>query len=421
MRNLLFLFLCIPSVTPGQPITESIPLKWSAEIGRVTYRTEPVVIGTRLFVGSNGLQLNDYYHEDGNGVAVIDGVKGAVFARLGNDAWGDLDVNGIVALGDEVFFGNDNDEFLCYNGKTLELIWRIPTSGDVEHAPVVVTRRNGEKAIVFATEFGEVRAVEPATGNTIWVQYHPQFDGWKPGKNRFVYRVGAAFRSGDIYFAPPFVADVNGDGVSDFVYSSRYGYDVISGQTGKRIYAIERPCSYFIRPHVLESSDGYILLHFATDWESKSTEITRYDLRSGRVIGRGELPFRMYPSTMQTPTADTWAQRVNGYIVRLQSSEQEADLIPTGEKLTVTSDFYGHQLMQFRGKKYVPMIAEYDWATHSSNFLLLDPVTWETAHQFTLPHTTESIPHLIDVDNDGVLELLYGCTNGTLYCHEIPQ
>jgi hypothetical protein len=51
---------------------------------------------------------------------------------------------------------------------------------------------------------------------------------------------------------------------------------------------------------------------------------------------------------------------------------------------------------------------------------LLDPSTLHLVASFDLPGRCESRPHLLDVDGDGALELLFGCANGVFYCHEIP-
>ena len=59
-------------------------------------------------------------------------------------------------------------------------------SGDVEHQPTLIVRKNGN-LIAFATEVGEIRAVELKKGNTVWKYYDSNFNGWKEGHNRFVF------------------------------------------------------------------------------------------------------------------------------------------------------------------------------------------------------------------------------------------
>jgi hypothetical protein len=424
MRVPLIFSLLIPQLAIGQNIAEVLPLKWSAEIGNVTYRSTIGMHGTTLFVGSNGKQFNDYYHEGGNGVYALDGRTGQVIRRLGTDAWGDLDVNGVVVEQGRVYFGNDNDEFLCYDAASGALLWRLPTSGDVEHAPTVIRRKGGDRAVVYATEFGEVRAVNPRDGSTVWEHYHPDFDGWKPGKNRFVYRVGAAMRSGNLYFAPPAVVDVDGDGVQDLVYSSTWEHvTVISGQNGRQLRYLDLPTTAFETPHIIESDGGPVLLAFEREWEPKSTTIHRVNLRTGEELTPSKVPYYFNQSITAPNMSDSWTHNTNGVVLRLRAQAPLIQLLPNpaGRAETDPGGFYGRDRMKYRGKEWVAIIEEYDYKTDRSTLSLLDPETWAPTYRFILPAQTESRPHLVDVDGDGEEELLFGSYDGVLYCHEIPQ
>ena len=423
MRVSLIFSLLIPQLATGQNIAEVLPLKWSAEIGNVTYRSTIGVHGTTLFVGSNGRKFNDYYHEGGNGVYALDGRTGQVIRRLGTDAWGDLDVNGVVVEQGRVYFGNDNDEFLCYDAASGALLWRLPTSGDVEHAPTLIRRKAGDRVVVYATELGEVRAVNPRDGSTVWEHYHPDFDGWKPGKNRFVYRVGAAMRSGDWYFAPPAVVDVDGDGVLDLVYSSRRNVMVLSGQNGRTLRNLQLYHSYFATPHLIESPSGPVFLYFYRDWDTHTTEIRRINLATGDDLTSSKVPFDFYEGITQCGISDTWTHNDDGVVLRLRAEAPFVQLLPNpaGRAEVDAGRFYGQDRLTFRGKEWVAIIEEYDYKTDRSTLSLLEPETWAPAYRFILPAQTESRPHLVDVDGDGEVELLFGSYDGVLYCHEIPQ
>lgn len=423
MRVPLIFSLLIPQLAISQDIADVFPLKWSAEIGNVTYRSTIGVHGTTLFVGSNGEKFNDYYHEAGNGVYALDGLTGQVIRRLGTDAWGDLDVNGVVVDQGRVYFGNDNDEFLCYDAASGKLLWRLPTSGDVEHAPTILRRRGGDQVIVFATEIGEIRAVNPNDGSTVWVYYHPEFDGWKPGKNRFVYRVGAAIRSGNRYFAPPEVVDANGDGVLDLVYSSNGLVETISGQNGRLLNTFPTQVAYFATPHIVESSAGPVLLVFYHEWESNTTRIRRINLRTGEELTASRVELDFYEGITAPINSDSWTHNHKGVVLRLRAEAPLIQLLPNpaGRGEVDPGGFYAHDLLTFRGKQWVAIIDEYDYKTKKSTLSLLDPETWAPTYRFTLPAQTESLPHLMDVDGDGEEELLFGSYDGVLYCHEIPQ
>ena len=137
IKRILFVWVVCASATTAttataQDIHDHLPLKWTAEIGQVSYRTVPALTNGRLFVGSNGNYFRDFRIEDAGGVYVLDAATGRQVGKIGGESWGDLDVNGVVAHDGQVFFGNDNEEFMCYDGGTLEPVWRLPVSCDVD-------------------------------------------------------------------------------------------------------------------------------------------------------------------------------------------------------------------------------------------------------------------------------------------------
>lgn len=218
---------------------------WDVDIGNMSYRSNFEMVDNHLYVGSNGNYFNDWHTwDEKSGVYKIDINNGQIKKKFADGEMGDMDVNGLLYYNRNLYFGNDNDEFLCTD-LDGNLIWRIPVSGDVEHEPTLIKRKNGN-IIVFATEVGEVRAVSPKNGNTVWNYFHPKFDGWKEGNNRFIFKLKTHFRSGYIFFNSPTIADFNRDGVMDLVYN---GYDktILNGINGKVIknYSISRQNTSF--------------------------------------------------------------------------------------------------------------------------------------------------------------------------------
>ena len=146
-----------------------------------------------------------------------------------------MDVNGLLAYNNKYYFGNDNDEFICMDisGKTH---WTNFTSGDIEHEPVLI-KINQQHVIVYASETGEVRAVNPDNGKTIWEYYSPNFKGWKPGDNRAVFKVKSFFKNSTDFFTKPLITDLNKDGVNDLLYMT-YPKEIfaINGKTGQLLW-----------------------------------------------------------------------------------------------------------------------------------------------------------------------------------------
>lgn len=214
-------------------IDEVFTKMWDVDIGNMSYRSNFEMVDNHLYVGSNGTHYQDWHTwDEKSGVYKINTKSGQIKEKFADGEMGDMDVNGLLYYNRNLYFGNDNDEFLCTNldGK---LLWRIPVSGDVEHEPTLIKRKNGN-IIVFATEVGEVRAVNPKNGKTVWDYFHPNFSGWKDGDNRLVFKLKTHFKSGKIFFDAPEIADYNFDGVADLLYNT-YGMTIINGQNGKLI------------------------------------------------------------------------------------------------------------------------------------------------------------------------------------------
>ena len=411
----------------GQEIATAFPLKWKAPIGQVSYRTQPALVQGKLFVGSNGNHFNDYLLDSGNGVHVLDAKSGKSLGVLGTDTWGDLDVNGVLAVGDRIFFGNDNDEFLCYSAKDLKLLWRIPTSGDCEHAPTLLRRKDGDQVIVFATEIGEIRAVRPSNGATVWVHYDRNFEGWKPGKTPFVYRVASSFQTGTTFFDAPHVSDLSGDGVFDFVYFDFDAVSVISGQTGTEILYKDNPpgvhYNNYSSPTVIQTPQGACLFQSGTHFQKGTSFLARTLLPSGKQLTPIELQkdtrLDAFPSPLAAQSG-ILLLNPNGNF-RLHGSNNTS--IPVGGRASETPSgqgFLGRDSFTYKGKPVLVHIQEYVYGSKLSRLTLLSGSDLSIVADYSLPTRCESKPHLLDVDADGHLELLYGCSDGYLYCHEIP-
>ena len=196
--SLLFLFFFAASPKEIKPtesfpaIETEFPLLWKTKMGCASFRTNIIVNKDELIIGSNGSGFMDYnIFDKQSGVYRINRVSGRVNKLIANQSFGDMDVNGVLQLDNKLYFGNDNEEFLC-TSIDGDIIFRNATSGDIEHEPVLINNK-GINSIVYASERGEIRAISPLTGNTIWSYYTPDFTGWKPGDNRIVFKIGSYF------------------------------------------------------------------------------------------------------------------------------------------------------------------------------------------------------------------------------------
>ena len=434
--SLLLLFGLAPAIPPRPgpippaelatpPVASVLPLKWKVRIGQISYRTEPALANGKLFIGSNGSHFNDYALDSGNGVYVLNAKTGKELHNLGTGTWGDLDVNGVVAAGDRVIFGNDNDEFLCYSAKDFRLLWRKKSSGDCEHVPTLIRRKGGDQIVVCATEVGEIRAMRPSDGSTVWVHYAEDFSGWKPGDSRAAFAVAAPFQSGYTYFTPPAVRDLNGDGVRDLIYYAPGSVVCISGQTGAQLLrkALPRKGDH-LSPCIIDSPQGPCLVTAAYSFERETYYIHRVLLPSGKELAPIPVAQSIYMLAYTPPEPQKSGILIlskTGFTRYDGSSSPPLPLpIDVNGANGSTSRFIGSRTVTFRGAEVLPDIHESVYQRDGGLLRFLHPTTLHTEAAFMLPDRCESRPHLLDVDADGSLELLYGCRDGYLYCHEIP-
>jgi len=247
MRLTLLVFSFLPisffdSDKPDRypPIDKQFDLLWSTQMGSASFKSNLIITNNNLIIGSNGSDFMDYYISDkASGVYTIDRKDGSIINHFANESIGDMDVNGLLLHNNRLYFGNDNEEFLCtsLDGK---IIFRNPTSGDIEHEPVLINNKATQQ-IIYATEMGEVKAINPITGKAIWSYYTPDFEGWKPGDNRGIFKVKSFFTNSSSFYTKPIVADLTNDGVSDLVYLT-YNSKIyaINGASGKLLWLNEQ-------------------------------------------------------------------------------------------------------------------------------------------------------------------------------------
>jgi len=228
-----------------RPIEKTFPLIWKSKVGSACFRGNILLDSSQIVFGSNGNNFMDYdLYDDLSGLYLIDSKNGKIKKHVHGNKFGDMDVNGVLSYQDKLYYGNDNEEFIC-SSKNGDILWRLPTSGDIEHEPMLISSKKGNM-IVYATETGEACAVDPASGKKYWSYFMPDFNGWKPGNNRTIFKVKSYFSNTQTFFTKPVIADLDRDGNDDLVYLT---YDdaiiAINGKTGKSQWSIKNPKSVF--------------------------------------------------------------------------------------------------------------------------------------------------------------------------------
>jgi len=427
------------SAQPLPAIETEMPLRWKTRIGNTTFRSNMLLHNGELYIGSNGTSYKDYsVIDETSGVYVLDSRSGRVKRHFAHATFGDMDVNGLMMYNNRLYFGNDNEEFLCtdLNGTIL---WRLPASGDVEHEPVLLNIR-GRKVVVYASESGEVRAVDPAKGATVWSYFIPEFQGWKPGDNRTVFKVQAWFSNTLALLSKPLVADLNSDGVTYLIYP---GYNdkvyAVSGATGRSLWTYSNGNMLdlsaalggtAVNPTIMLTSRIY------SDSGARGTYLLTLS-KQGHLLQKQLMDAETYGAglnTLQLPGTGALFTNAGGlalidktgsmqslcrnitYLWSGKDGQTEALPRSSGESLLSTATFRWHQQQEC-----IAILHQNDNADRQHGFLeVIDIHSRQVLHRLLLPSTAEMPPVVCDTDGDGKPELLISCRDRMLYCFSLP-
>ena len=420
-------------------IGKTFPLLWKADIGRVSFRSNVIFNGNDVIIGSNGSYYMDYnLYDKKSGVYILNGQNGKIKKSFSGDCLGDMDVNGLLLYNQKLYFGNDNEEFFCTTpeGKT---IWKKPTSGDIEHEPVLIEGKN-KKYIVYASESGEVRAVEPETGKTVWVYYTPDFNGWKPEDNRTIFKVKSFFSNTASFFTKPELRDLNNDGVLDLLYLT---YDnklyAINGNNGQLFWCFSNNeylgfqnlvtgngeastpilfystykgpnnyCSY----QITLNAKGKCIKKDSTFQTDRGLSLNNFCTKNNKLILASNESLLIYEKNILTDSISRNFEGVNKYAFSRTNNTMSRNY---GDALLSNTTF------PYKGSKNcILVLNQHDYANFDYGFIeIISLDTKQVIDRFELPASSEMAPILKDVNQDGYLDLLVNCTDGFLYCYNL--
>lgn len=185
--------------------TPRLAKRWTARVGKTTFRTTMALAGDVVVIGTHGASLGGK-NERSDGVYVLDAKTGKQRRLIRAPGGGDLDVGGVALDGDRVFFGTDSGLVLAatLGGK---LLWKAKAKGKVRAAPALADLDgDGVVDAVVGDESGALRAFSGASGAQLWLV--------ATGENDYGARgfIGAAA-----------LADLDGDGRADVIAGARDG------------------------------------------------------------------------------------------------------------------------------------------------------------------------------------------------------
>lgn len=177
--------------------------KWSARVGKTTFRTTMAHVDGAVVIGTHGASL-DGKNEASDGVYVLDARTGAQTRMIRTPGGGDRDVGGVAVDGSTVFFTTDNGQIVA---ATLagQIVWTAEASGKVRPAPALADLDgDGAVDVVVGDESGTLHALKGATGRALW--------SVSTGESEYNHRG---------FVAAAAIADLDGDGHDDVVAAAR--------------------------------------------------------------------------------------------------------------------------------------------------------------------------------------------------------
>lgn len=422
---------------PANPLPapdSEFPLLWKADVGQLSFRNNIIIAGKHLICGSNGGSFTDYWlYDKRSGVYMLDRETGKTVRHFGNEQLGDMDVTGILLHNNRFYYGNDNEEFLCtdLNGK---IIWRISASGDVEHEPILLKTKNGE-VIVYATEMGEVRAVDPASGKKVWNYYSEDFEGFKEGESRLAFKVKSYMSYYCELLRKPELADLNRDGTKDLVYLGQNNrLTALDGQTGALLWKREELGEYKRFNHLIKSGtdkEPYFSIggNLYTIKKDIKDTLTTLD-RNGNVVYTNPIPHnslgesindvKIGGDTVLYNKSDSLYMVLNGRVARAIPYSMARFESDTDNNYPYNREpLFASRVFSFAGLERCVLLlnqARYN-GSKGAIIEILSLDDGALVRRFILPEYSEMPPRIEDVNNDGQLDLLVNCSDGKLYCY----
>ncbi len=229
-----------PRVRTG---TLRVPLlkRWSARVGRTTFRSTMTLAGDAIVIGTHGATLQGK-NERSDGVYLIDAKTGKQKTLIRTPGTGDLDVGGIAVDGDVVYFTTDNSQIVAAALSSGKVLWKAAARGKVRPAPALADLNgDGHVDVVAGDEEGMLRALDGKSGQSLWTA--------ATGVNDYDARG---------FIAAAAIADLDGDRRDDVVAGARDGIlTAYRGRDGGVLWQVPNESGIHASPSIADfDQDG---------------------------------------------------------------------------------------------------------------------------------------------------------------------
>lgn len=420
-------------------IEKKFTLHWKTKVGRACFRSNVVARGDQLIFASNGDRFMDIHlYDKASGIYMLNRKNGEISKKIGDGYIGDMDVNGVLLYNDKIYYGNDNEEFIC-SSTNGDIIWRNPASGDIEHEPILIVA-NGKKMIVYASESGEVCAVNPETGKKVWSYFTSDFNGWKPGDNRSIFKVKSYFSNSQSFYTKPEVADLNNDGVEDLIYNT---YDrkiiALNGKTGVLLWKRDLPKRLYDYDITnVGNKNNPVLAVKEVSWDS--TDVYKRSIlylgKKGEIIHEITINQDGYSfglNSLHTPEGKTVFSLTDSILITdLQGKKDIFSRVRNYRTVNYRDDsvtetrndrmaLFAQAVFKYKGhSNCILLLNQRDGAYFEKGFVeIISLDSKEIIETLQLPSGSELAPVIADINMDGSLDLLISGYDNYLYCYNL--
>jgi len=377
-----------------------LTLKWSAKVGKTTFRTTMALHGGKIVIGTHGATLAGK-NEKSDGVYVLDAATGKLVTQIAVPGKGDLDVGGVALSGDRAFFSSDAG-LVAAARLDGTILWTRALSGKVRPAPALANLRDKTKVdVVIGDEAGTLSALNGDTGEPIWTVETGQGSNGARG-----------------FIAAAAIVDLDNDGIDDVIAGARDGMlTAYRGRDGAALWRVFDDSGMHASPSILDL-DGDGRREVLVAW-SYST-IAVLDARNGAQLwgqsvqldGAGieglfatpvPLPDSDGGGVIVTPTS-WWGKKEDGVVLVGPMQRNGKSIEGRTTSSSVVTDLDGD------GTAEAILVSE-------AGKLISVTAAGTRAELASLPGGAEATPLLADLEGDGTFELLVSANDGLLRCY----